>query len=80
MLIKLRVMVEHQNKLVFIRKSAVFDPVYIEHDFDGNATAVIQFSDLAVTAAATDTGDWAGRRSLWPVGRRRRRGDADSCP
>ena len=34
------------------------------------AAAVVQFIDLAVTAAATASGDRNGRRDRWPVGRR----------
>ena len=45
-----------------------------------SAAAVVQFVNLAVAAATTATGDRAGRRGRWPVGRSGRRGDADSCP
>ena len=44
------------------------------------AAAVVQFVGSAVAAAATATGNRAGRRSLWPVGRSGQRGDAGPCP
>ena len=44
------------------------------------AAAVVQFIDSAVAAAAAAAGGWVRQRVWWPVGRRGRRGDADSCP